>query len=94
LELKNKEMHFGVKEKQVLDTINFFGLLTFNQLSKKVKINRIRVADSLSKLMRWGIVNFKLLNGEFFFISNRRIPENLDDLRPINHSLLDCFDNS
>lgn len=94
LELKNREMHFGDKEKQVLDTINAFGLLTFNQLSKKVKINRIRLADALSKLMRWGTVNFKLLNGEFFFISNRSLPENADELRPINHRLLDCFDNS
>lgn len=43
--------------------------------------------------MRWGIVKFKILHGEMFFIINREIPNNTDEMDVIHNEVLECFDN-
>lgn len=93
LENKHKQLKFNAKDQNLLEILNQFGLLTFNQLTKKLKLKRIVVAQSLAKLMRWGIVKFKILHGEMFFIINREIPNNTDEMDVIHNEVLECFDN-
>lgn len=90
---KNKELKFNSKDQILLESLNHFGLLTFNQLHKKNKLNRNGVGQSLAKLMRWGIVKFKILHGEIFFIINRELPDDTSEMVTIHTNLLECFDN-
>jgi len=93
LENKHKQLKFNSKDQVLLESLNQFGLLTFNQLTKKTKLKRTIVGQSVAKLMRWGIVKFKILHGEVFFIINRELPENTDEIATIYSELLECFDN-